>query len=230
MRATDLPSAVRALIESEAIDPVICYGHGYEVTSKLNVTDEPILATRDHLEHWTDEPIKDLTDEDCVAFGETLDKPYKLWDDGGDKIILADSFGDARAQAQEWVDDCDWDTSGGTTWVTVHVGELDDNGTVTDMQERVKVTIEPDEPSCVADEIHDWQAPWELVQGMVENPGVFGHGGGVVIKEVCMQCGCGKTTDTWAQDPSTGEQGLIKISYQPEQYVVKTGDQNAALS
>ena len=222
MTASDLPAAVRALIESDAHDPVICFGkNGWEVTSKLNVTDSPIAATIGHLEHWTDEPIQSLTDEDCAAFAETLDKPYKLWDEGADKIILADSWGDAREQAQEWIDDCDWDTSDGTFWVRVHVAELDDNGNVTDMQDSVKVAIEPEEPPCIDDTGHDWQNPHEIVGGIEENPGVWGNGGGVIIKEVCLRCGCGKTTDTWAQDPNTGEQGLTSVKYEPEQYELK---------
>ena len=40
------------------------------------------------------------------------------------------------------------------------------------------------------------------------------RGGGVVIAEVCVQCGCKRTTDTWAQDRSTGEQGLTSVGYE----------------
>ena len=47
---------------------------------------------------------------------------------------------------------------------------------------------------------------------------VWGSGGGVRIEEVCMRCGCSKTTDTWAQDPSDGEQGLDSTSYVPRKY------------
>jgi hypothetical protein len=59
-----------------------------------------------------------------------------------------------------------------------------------------------------------------LVGGIEENPGVWGHGGGVVINEACVRCGCGRTTDTWAQDPSTGRQGLESVAYEEGAYDV----------
>ena len=79
--------------------------------------------------------------------------------------------------------------------------------------ERVDVTttIEVDEPDCEKSE-HDWQSP-EMLGGCEENPGVHGHGGGVIITEVCGHCGKYKSTDTWAQNPSTGEQGLTSVEY-----------------
>ena len=48
---------------------------------------------------------------------------------------------------------------------------------------------------------------------MAENPGVWGHGGGVIIEEHCTRCDATRTTDTWAQDGSTGQQGLTSVSY-----------------
>lgn len=33
-----------------------------------------------------------------------------------------------------------------------------------------------------------------------------------------MLCGCGKLTDTWAQDPCDGEQGLTSVSYEARKY------------
>ena len=79
--------------------------------------------------------------------------------------------------------------------------------------ERVDVTttIEVDEPDCTGDG-HDWQSP-EMLGGLAENPGVVGHGGGVIVTEVCAHCGKYKSTDTWAQNRSTGEQGLTSIEY-----------------
>lgn len=40
------------------------------------------------------------------------------------------------------------------------------------------------------------------------------HGGGVVVREVCAVCGCYRETDSWAQRPDTGEQGLKSIAYE----------------
>jgi hypothetical protein len=33
-----------------------------------------------------------------------------------------------------------------------------------------------------------------------------------------MHCYCSKVTDTWAQDPSTGVQGLESVVYDEERY------------
>ncbi len=74
------------------------------------------------------------------------------------------------------------------------------------------VTIDPTPPGCSEPE-HDWQSPHAVVGGLAENPGVVGHGGGVCIVEVCRNCGAYRDTDTWAQDPATGRQGLDAVAY-----------------
>lgn len=33
-----------------------------------------------------------------------------------------------------------------------------------------------------------------------------------------MHCGCERITDTWAQDPDSGEQGLRSVTYKPAEY------------
>ena len=85
-------------------------------------------------------------------------------------------------------------------------------------EETITISIEPDEPDCVDGEIHDWQTPIEIVGGIESNPGVQGHGGGVVCHECCMRCGCARITDSWAQRPDTGEQGLESVEYVPDHY------------
>lgn len=78
----------------------------------------------------------------------------------------------------------------------------------------VTVTIDPPEPRCVdRDTDHEWSDDVRLVGGIKENPGVWGHGGGVTISECCLHCGCRRVTDTWAQRPDAGEQGLRSVSY-----------------
>jgi hypothetical protein len=84
---------------------------------------------------------------------------------------------------------------------------------LTDETIETTVSMGADEPACPEGE-HDWQSP-QFLGGLQENPGVFGHGGGVIITECCMHCGCKRVTDTWAQDMSTGEQGLTSIAYEP---------------
>lgn len=75
------------------------------------------------------------------------------------------------------------------------------------------VAIDPDEPKCKRGHEHEWCAPLEVVGGIPENPGVWGHGGGVLIHEVCRHCGWYRTTDTWATRPDNGAQGLRSVEY-----------------
>lgn len=138
---------------------------------------------------------------------------YKCDDGNAEVEITADS---AQEAAEEYVSDGDWGEIESTTWINVYVQETKDGEDV-GRRERCKVGLHPKDPSCTQDE-HDWQAPHSIVGGLKENPGVHGHGGGVTIAEVCMHCGCERVTDTWAQDPETGEQGLESVKYTPRKY------------
>jgi len=124
---------------------------------------------------------------------------------------------EAREAADSWARGGDYDVES-TIWVDVAI--VSPTG---EIEETVTIAIDPDEPSCAgrreSHREHDWQSPIEIVGGISENPGVWGHGGGVTIREVCMRCGCGRFTDTWAQRPDTGEQGLTSISYTESEYV-----------
>jgi hypothetical protein len=80
---------------------------------------------------------------------------------------------------------------------------------------RVTVAIDPEEPDCAEGREHDWRAPYSVLGGLKENPGVQGHGGGgVICKTVCAYCGAYKVEDSWAQRPDNGEQGLHSTSYE----------------
>ncbi len=70
-------------------------------------------------------------------------------------------------------------------------------------------TLELSPPDCIDDHQHQW-APEQ--SGCAENPGVFGHGGGVVITEICEHCGTKKITDTWADDGSGGHRVEVRYS------------------
>src|SRR5262249_20410314 len=60
----------------------------------------------------------------------------------------------------------------GTLWIDVAV-----RCELTGEEERATVTCDEDEPECAADHAkHGWQSPLELVGGIAENPGVWGHG------------------------------------------------------
>jgi hypothetical protein len=134
-------------------------------------------------------------------------------DDGHAEIAI--EAASAQAAAQEYVDTGDWGPIDETTWIDVRVwpadGERRDGEVIT-------IELEPDDPACTHDDGHDWQSPHEIVGGISENPGCWGHGGGVIIEEVCLHCGCARTTDTWAQRRDTGEQGLRSLRYEAGKY------------
>jgi hypothetical protein len=67
------------------------------------------------------------------------------------------------------------------------------------------IAVDPGEPECDSEHEHDWH-----------ETGVQGHGGGVMVYETCRHCGVERVTDTWAQRPDTGEQGLLSISYEQQ--------------
>lgn len=134
---------------------------------------------------------------------------YKA-DDGNCEIEIEAPT--ATAAAREYVDRGEWGDQTRTAWIDVHVWPADGDRLEA---ERITVTLEPDEPECDDHPDHDWQSPHELLGGLKENPGVKGHGGGVVITEACAHCGTYRITDTWAQDPDTGRQGLKSLEYRP---------------
>lgn len=117
-------------------------------------------------------------------------------DDGNAEIkIEAETPQEA---AQEYVDGGDWNVTpeSGTTWVNVHVWT--DDGEV---EETITVTLHPEEPECSEGYEHEWR-----------EDSIRGNGGGVIVHEVC-RCGWTMITDTWAQNPSNGVQGLRSIRY-----------------
>jgi hypothetical protein len=119
----------------------------------------------------------------------------------------------AEEAAQEYVDGGDWETTGVTWWIDIRCTPLDDAGEdIEDDAETITIAVEPEEPECTEAD-HDWCNPLEVVGGIESNPGVWGHGGGVEITEVCRHCGAYRITDTWAQRQDTGEQGLRSTEY-----------------
>lgn len=140
---------------------------------------------------------------------------FILRDEGAEETIEVESVQDARRAARRWLREGDWDLSSGTLWVDAWVIPVVDDEEQDG--EQVTVQLDPPAPKCCDGE-HEWESPHAIVGGCRENPGVRGKGGGVVINEVCTKCGCGKTTDTWAQRPDTGEQGLTTVSYEPGRY------------
>lgn len=149
-----------------------------------------------------------ITDNDyeVVRTWFAMDGERNVWE------LIADDEESAIAEVldclREWNDDypsTDW----GEYWLAYSAEEPSPDS---DAWKQHTATLHPIEPECDDGE-HKWESPVEIVGGIKENPGVWGHGGGVRIQEVCLKCGCGKLTDTWAQRLDTGEQGLRSITY-----------------
>lgn len=143
------------------------------------------------------------------------DEP-RTWVFGGDsegarKAVLCPS--EVVAHLESLAEDGDWGERESTIWVTGSAYCV-----VTDEEIEHTTAIDPPEPDCDDGQTHDWQSPHSILGGLEENPGVQGNGGGVIIEEVCMICGCSKTTDTWAQNPENGEQGLTSVEYDAGRY------------
>jgi len=127
----------------------------------------------------------------------------------------------AREAAEEYVETGDWNDVEETFWVDVRVWKkgtvVDEDGEETTLrinQESFSIAVEPDEPDCDSDEgCHEWESPYEVLGGLEENPGCFGHGGSVILHYVCRHCGMYRIVDHWATDPCTGAQGLISVKY-----------------
>jgi len=135
--------------------------------------------------------------------------------------IEADS---EREAAEDYVYGTDVGDSHTTVWITVYVRHADSE----DYDWSDTIAVHPDAPACESDSGHSWVAPPELVGGLEENPGVSGHGGGVLIHTVCEHCGTLRVEDTWAQDPCTGQQGLESVCYEAGKYADWVQDREQA--
>lgn len=160
------------------------------------------------------------------ADGHVIVLPGWMADDGNAEVEYPDASSGHEA-AQEYVDGGDWgEAATSTQWVDVWAWQtgigLDEGGGevvyVRVGRESHTIEIEPEEPDCIEGHDHQWCAPHRIVGGIKENPGVWVHGGGAVIHEVCPLCGCGRTIDTWAQRPDTGQQGLTSVEYCEGEY------------
>ena len=134
---------------------------------------------------------------------------YQVTDGNGGITIDAES---AQEACQEWVDTGDWGNNAKTTWVTCHATPIGEDGEPVGDAESHTMELEPTEPECCGG-THEWASPLSVVGGSKGNPGVWGNGGGVIITCVCRHCGCYLVTDTWAQNPENGEQGLTSTEY-----------------
>jgi len=166
----------------------------------------PRLALRDAA--WAD---AELAVEHAIK--HDLPRTWILREEGYDYGEFTGTRQDAIDEAKSNVERDNYPDATGTIWIDVSV-----RCEATDEEWSGSVTLDEPEPDCHPGYTHEWIAPHWLVGGIRENPGVQGHGGGVVIREACRHCGCERVTDTWAQRPDTGEQGLTSVGYTPGEY------------
>lgn len=146
---------------------------------------------------------------------------YRVWDVSGHVCFLsADSI---DAAAQEYVDGGDWPYTTETVHHQIWVDGEGPESPVTTI-----VSVDPDEPPCEGTPAEDDPADmWRQDTGPYGRPvhvrtaghdwretGVRGNGGGVIVRERCAHCGMVQITNTWAQCPSNGVQGLRSVSYE----------------
>jgi hypothetical protein len=199
------------------------------IKARLIAGDDPAVVAKDLGLSTVDDSHSDDTSWDGLA----IVLPGWIADDGNAEVEYpyADSADEA---AREYAADGDWGDSDSTIWIGVYAWRValvlrrcDDDDydppapgatapyleEVQVDRERHTVEIEPDEPDCEDEPEHEWCSPYEVVGGCETNPGVRGHGGGVIVTELCRHCGRYRVTDTWAQRSDTGEQGLTSVTY-----------------
>lgn len=139
---------------------------------------------------------------------------YIYREHGHDYPLKSSNMEEALKEGHEMARNGDYQPEDHTFWLENYVVAIteEDGEEIEDERIRLVTAIHPEEPEC-SEEEHDWQSPHHIVGGLKENPGVYGHGGGVIQTEVCMHCNRLRKTDTWAQNPATGEQGLTSVTY-----------------
>jgi len=135
-------------------------------------------------------------DERLFALAEEGDKYATFWG------TLKEALDKAEANVSRWNYA---DADEGTLFVEIQAWK-DGDPHLFRFRESRTIVLEPEEPKCSHEDGHDW----------VEI-GLQGHGGGVIIRERCEHCGLVRVTDTWAQNPSNGEQGFTSVEYDREE-------------
>ena len=149
----------------------------------------------------------ELVDRDGDLYIVPQGAAWHVWDEGGsfDLPELALSATDDDLLEELRIADCydPTDESYSVYW-HAETNLVTSCGRVIEIRLSAEITIEPEEPECADGHGHSWAAPFSLLGGLEENPGVCGHGGGVIIRRVCRHCGCYKVVDTGATNPSDG--------------------------
>jgi hypothetical protein len=140
---------------------------------------------------------KRITPVEAYLFPPSM--TYTVTSSDGSTEIEAESFEDAREQAEDWING-GWDHSEdeGNTYIDVQLKREDGE------EDSFTVILEQAEPTCGRsdDGEHSWY-----------EKGTWARGGGTVSVEQCEYCDMKRTTDTWATRPDTGEQGFTEVRY-----------------
>lgn len=126
---------------------------------------------------------------------------YRYWQDGEDLALDATDEDGAVEEARDWARE-GWEPCEKTWWVHGALEKSEDGGETWSHVRDLRTRMDPDEPDCNEGEDH-----------IYEHTGLRGNGGGVVVHETCSRCGLVRVTDTWAQDPYNGVQGLRSVKY-----------------
>jgi hypothetical protein len=143
-----------------------------------------------------------------VPMGET----WEMLAEGADYSADADGGPDASPrEVLAGIDVDSWgaDTSEGpVTWhVEVRLAVVLPSGYAGHIQGSACLEAQQDELYCEVEcgrDGHEWASDHDVVGGLKENPGVWGHGGGVTTRRHCRHCGTYRVTDTWADDGRGG--------------------------
>jgi hypothetical protein len=194
-----LAARVVALAAEDAYDAATC-AEACAATPGAHLADCPegIALAAQHAAH----AAHDAAREAWLA----SDEP-RAWEvrDGQAQDILHDvAPADAEAAIEAWLTDGDWDTSEGPLHLTAYAYPIDPTTGTADGEGRAcgEATIEQDAPDCEGDEEHTWRSPHSVVGGLRENPGVHGHGAGIIAREVCPHCGWYRVYESARQDGS----------------------------
>lgn len=187
------------VIQRYAIDGEYLYRHTIDQSDKTESWERAEILDETEFEPWNNQ----LPDHD--DWEQFKNFRADVWDDAGSNesfdFVKLPTDQEIELVIKEWVEGGDWGADGANVYCrwTLHDGwgsEID-SGSHT-------VEILPEEPICEKGKEHNWESPYEIVGGLKENPGVWGHGGGVIIHEVCSNCGIHRHIDTWADDGRGG--------------------------
>jgi hypothetical protein len=134
---------------------------------------------------------------------------YLYREDYFEQELAATNLDDAIAEAERILANDDWIDrpllSTVRRYADVVEVTVDEDGDPCEEKYKVYVTFDPDEPECIDRNGHHWKSTYRLF---------ISFDRGSIIKDMCVRCGCERTTDTGGPD----------LTYSPGEYDVITPD------